>query len=61
MIRVRGNVCDKFLRRKGEEARETNVGLGWRRKTSFGQVVVCYGVRNLRGPELERANKTVGC
>lgn len=51
LIRVRGDVSDKFLRGESEETGEVRGGLvgtgAWGWKTGEGEVVSCYGVGDL--------------
>jgi hypothetical protein len=41
------NVCYELLRGERKETGKAGICLGWRRQTSFGEVVVGYSIRNL--------------
>jgi hypothetical protein len=48
LISIRGDVCDELLGSKRKKAGQTWVGLRWRRKASFGKIVVGHSIRNLK-------------
>jgi len=47
LVGIGGYVGDELLRGEREEASEAGIGLGGRRQTCFGHVVVGHGIRNL--------------